>query len=125
LPQELIDSGRGRVLAGGDYELDGVKCAGPDLHLLGRSVLDQLLALDSSNQVLFEEEDPVQAQDMGDEVVGEHRQTIEVGELGRAGASQVGRGDLGTLEKRDLQLFIGGGVGEAVPPAQMFGERRG
>ena len=55
---------------------------------------------------------------MGHEVVGEHRQPFEVGELGDPGTVQVGGGDLRALEEWDLELAVAGDVGEALPVAE-------
>src|SRR5689334_6695052 len=70
-PQQLVDVGRAAVGSRGGDELDRVQRAGADLDLLGRSVLDQVTALDALRQCCVEAQDPVEAQDVGDEVVGE------------------------------------------------------
>ena len=74
-----------------------------DLDLLGRAVLDQLPALDPADQLRVEPEDAVEPQHMGDEVVGEHRQPLEVAEVGDARPVQIGGGDLRALEERDAR----------------------
>ncbi len=60
---------------------------------------------------------------MWDEVVGEHRQPAQVCERRHSGALQVRGGDLGTFEKRDLELLISGAVSETGPPAEPPRER--
>ena len=62
---------------------------------------------------------------MRDEVVGEHRQRIEVGERRDAGARQVGGGDLRPLEERDLELVVARDVGERLPPPEAPRQRDG
>ena len=62
---------------------------------------------------------------MGDEVVGEHGQPIQVGELGDAGAVQVGPDDLGALEERHFAAGVGADVGEARPAREALGEGDG
>ncbi len=69
-------------------------------------MLDQLAAVDPRREARIEAEDPVETQDVRDQVVGEHRQPVEVTERGDAGPAQVSRGDLRALEKRDLELFV-------------------
>ena len=46
VPEHVVDGGRGRGPVGLDQQFDRVQRAGADLDLLGRVVLDQLLALD-------------------------------------------------------------------------------
>ena len=46
---------------------------------------------------------PSSAQDVGDEVVGEQREAVEVAGGGDAGEGEVGGGDLGALEERHLR----------------------
>ena len=41
--------------------------------------------------------DPVDAEDLGDEVVGEGGEAVQPGEVGDAGAVEVGGGQLGAL----------------------------
>ena len=74
--------------------------AGSDLHLLGRAVLDQLPAVDAGDERGGEVQHAVEAQHVGDQVVGEHRQPVEVGGARDAGAGEIGGGDLGALEER-------------------------
>ena len=99
--------------------------AGTDLHLLTRVVLDQLLALDPVNQRRVKVEDAVEPEHVRNEVVGEHRQAIEIAELGDAGASEVRRCDLGALQERDHEFVVGRAVGERAPGAELLGEGHG
>ena len=50
-------------------------------------------------EVGVEPEDAVDAEDVGDEVVGEGGEAVEAGEVGDAGAVEVGGGELGALEE--------------------------
>ena len=59
---------------------------------------------------------------MGHEVVGEHRQPIEVVEVGDAGALQIGGGDLCALEERDPAPVVVRDVGEATPRRQRLNQ---
>ena len=90
---------------GGDDLLDGVDGHGPDLDLLGRTVLEELVGLDAGQERVVVAEYAGEAEDVGDEVVGEHGQAIEVveapGALAAEGLGQVDGGDLGPLEQRD------------------------
>ena len=79
LPQVLVDGRRGQPRpAGRDDQLDGMHRARADLDLLGRAMLDQLLPLDPGHEPRGELQDAVEAQDVGDEVVGEHRQPAQI-----------------------------------------------
>ena len=49
---------------------------------------------------------------MGDQIVGEHGQRVEVAEGGHAGPGQIGGGDLGALEERHRHTVVARGVGE-------------
>ena len=85
---------------------------------------DQLLGLDPRDEPGFEREHAVEPEHVGDEVVGEHRQPVEVGEAGAAGTVQVRGSDLGALEEGDGEFLIRRAVGEAVPAAESPCERR-
>ena len=99
--------------------------AGAQLDLLGRAVDEELAGFDPRGQPRVEPEDAVDPQHVGDEVVGEGGEAVEVAELGEPGAGDIGGGDLGALEERDLALFIYGDVGEGLPAGEQVGERRG
>ena len=63
---------------------------------------------------------------MGDEVVGEGGEPVEVARgSASAGAVEVGGGDLGALEEGDRAALVGGGVGEGLPVGEQVGERGG
>ena len=108
-----------------DDQLDRVERARPDLDLLAGIVLDQLLALDPLEQRGVVIEEAVEAQHVRDEVVGEHRQPIEVVERRHAGAGEVGGRDLRALEERHREAVVDRGVGERVPAGQRLDERDG
>jgi hypothetical protein len=88
-------------------------------------VVDQLARLDPRDERGVEAQDAVEAQDVGDQVVGEERQAVELLELGGAGEREVGGRDLRALEERDLATVVGRAVGEAVPGGQQLDERGG
>ena len=106
-PQKLIDVSRSGARPGSDDQLDGVQRAGADLDLLGRAVLDQLLAFDPADQPRFELEDPVEPEHVRHEVVREHGQPREVGELRHPGPGQVRRRDLRALQEREIDRLGG------------------
>ena len=76
---------------------------------------DQFLALDPPDELGVETQDAVEPQDVGDEVVGEHRQPVEIVKPRDTGAGEVGGGDLGALEEWDRELAVARAVGEALP----------
>jgi hypothetical protein len=73
IPQRVIDRGGGGVAVRSDQELDRVHRAGSDLDLLWGAVLDQVLAFDALDEHGIDLKHPVDAQDAGNDVVGEHR----------------------------------------------------
>ena len=81
--------------------------------------------LDPRHELRLERQHAVEAEDVGHEVVGEHRQLAEVGRVDHAGAVEVGGGDLRPLEERQPELVVAGGVGKARPAAEQLGQRRG
>ena len=89
-----------------------------DLDLLARVVLDQLRSLDAGNELGRERQHTVDSQDVGDEVVREHGEAIEIVKRRGAGSLQVSGGDLGAFEEGNRQLVIPGSVREALPAAQ-------
>src|SRR5207302_3640705 len=95
----------------------------PDLDLLGTAMLEQLALLDPPAQLRLEAQHSVDAQHVWDEVVGEHRQPIEVAETGHAGSRQIGGGDLRALEEWDAKAVVCRSVREAFPASQALGER--
>ncbi len=105
-----------------DDQLDRVHGTRPDLNLLGRSVIDQIPTLDPRHQLWIERQDSVEPQDVGDEIVGEHREAIQVAEVGDAGSVQIGGGNLRALEERHRASVIQGGVGKAAPLRQRLHE---
>ncbi len=92
--------------------------ARPDLDLLGRAVLDQLPAFDAGHQLGVEPQHAVEPQHVRHEVVGEHRQLIEVVELSDTCTLKVGRGDLRALEEWNLASVVDRDVREAAPAGQ-------
>ena len=122
LPQVLVDGRRGTRPAGRDDQLDGMHRARADLDLLGRAMLDQILPLDPGDEPRGEFQDAVEAQDVGDEVVGEHRQPGQIAQLRDAGPVQVRGGDLGALEEWDPELVVAIAVGEARPAPERRGQ---
>ena len=73
-----------------------VQRAGADL-ALGGALRQQLAGVDVGGQLGVVAQHAVHAQHVGDEVVREDREPIEVVELGRAGESEVAAHDLGAL----------------------------
>src|SRR3954466_10245693 len=67
-------------------------------------------------------EDPVDAEDVGDEVVGEGGEVLEAGEVGDPGAVEIRSGELGSLKDGDLAAVVAGDVGEGVPGGEGGGE---
>ena len=59
---------------------------------------------------------------MRNEVVGEHRQAIEIAELRDAGASEVGRCDLRAFQERDLSSSYVELSANELPAAELLGE---
>ena len=115
VPEELVDFGRAAARTVRDEQLDRVEGARPDLDLLRRAVLDQLLRVDPGHELRLEAQDSVEAEHVGDEVVGEHRELIEVVHDGDADPRDVGGGDLCALEERDREPVVDRAVGEAIP----------
>ena len=71
-------------MAGGE-QLDRVDRAGAQLDLLGAAVDEQLAGVDPRLQRRVEAQDAVEAQHVGDEVVGEGGEAVFVAKLGDAG----------------------------------------
>ena len=111
VPEGTVDLVPGEV--GGDgKQLDRVEGAGAQLYLLGGAVDEELFGFDPVGQIGVEPEDAVDAEDVGDEVVGEGRQLLDAREVGDAGPVQVGCSQLGSLEEWDPVAVIPGSVGE-------------
>src|SRR5947209_16522182 len=81
-------------------------------------MFEELLARDAVDQLGVKAQDTVKAQNVRNEVVGKHREAREVVEFGDAGAGQVGGGDLGALEERELDVAVARAVGERRPASQ-------
>ena len=62
----------------------------------------QLAGVDAGGERGVVAQHPVHAQHVGDEVVGEDREPVEVGELGHAGEREVVRHDLGALPEAEV-----------------------
>src|SRR4051812_20969847 len=90
VPQHVVHGGGGGGAVGSDEQLAGVQRARPDLDLLGGVVVQALLAVDAGDEVRVEAQDAVDAQHVGDEVVGEQRQPVEVRGRRQPGQRQVG-----------------------------------
>jgi hypothetical protein len=67
--------------------------AGPQLPLGRRSGLEPLATVDPGRERVVVYQDAVQSQHVRQEVVGEHRERVDVGEVGRAGQDEVVDGD--------------------------------
>ena len=103
--------------------------AGADLPLLPADG-QRPSGVDQRREASVIAEHAVAAQDMGDEVVGEDRQPVEIVELGDAGKREVGGEDLGALEEAAVGVHRhprGDGLGQplgAAPAGRHQVERR-
>ena len=79
--------------------------------------------LDPRDEIGIEPEHPVEPQHVRDEVVGEHRQPIQIVEVGDACALQIGRDDLCALEERHRAPVISRAVSEAAPLGQRLNQQ--
>ena len=99
-----------------DDALDGVDGASANLDLPIRARRDRLAPLDPGEKRPLVSENPVDPKDVGDEVVGEDRQAIEVVESTWAGPferkCQIGSEDLSSLVERDGSPAIAGDIAE-------------
>ncbi len=95
VPQAVVQHPRGDIGTRRD-QLAGVHRAGPDL-ALGAARGEQLACVDAGGERLLIDQDTLAAQHVGDEVVGEDRQAIEIGEARHSREREVGDHDLGAL----------------------------
>ena len=95
--------------------------AGAQLDLLEGAVDEQLTAVDRLLQGGVEAEDAVDAQHVGDEVVGESGESLRAAQPRDPEAIDVGGGDLGALEEGDGPAVICGDVGERFPAGEKVG----
>jgi hypothetical protein len=95
-------------------ELAGVHRGRTDL-ALGAAGLEELAGVDAAGQLRVVTEHAVHAQHVRDEVVGEDREAVEVGEVGDAGEREVVGRDLGALPEAPVveEGHLGEGLRES------------
>ncbi len=105
---------------GGDHLLDGVHRRCADLHLLFAPGGEQCSRVDARRQVGIVHEHAVATQDMGDEVVGEDRQPVEIPERSEAlaakGELEIGGGELRSTASLALSLNHEGSLRSLTQP---------
>src|SRR5215211_2623614 len=102
IPQQVIDLLRRELGPRARHALHRLDRTGPYLDLLLRSGLEQLAGLDGGGNALLVAEYSVDAQDVGDDVVGEQGEPIEVAEAGDARVVEIRPRELGALEQRHV-----------------------
>ena len=107
----------------GDDQLDRVHGAGADLHLLGRVVLDQLLAVDPGDESRSNASTPSSRSTWGTRLSANIVSRPRSSKRGGAGAVQVGGGDLGALEERQLEPAVAASRRRSIPAASRLAKR--
>lgn len=123
VPEQVVESLRRELRARPRHELDRLDAARADLDLLLGAVHEQLARVDAGQQPGVVGQDAVDAQHVGDEVVGEEREAVEIAEARGAGVMEIGANELGALEEGHRAAAVARHVGEAVPAGQALDER--